>query len=180
MVRWDGERGARAVDRLRRVAREAAAQCRRAWLPEVSAVSDLDRLASLTGGPRAWPSRAARPRAWTGRWWRSGPRAGWDPDELAASARARWASGPTVLRAETAAVAAGTLLCALRSGLVATPCVTTLREAKLHREAGTPSRSERPLGPRCGARGRCQSCTCVTLAEPELEGRSVEMSGGAA
>ncbi len=37
VVRWTGERGTATVERLRRVAREAAAQCRRVWLPEVSA-----------------------------------------------------------------------------------------------------------------------------------------------
>ena len=35
VVRWTGTRGQATVERLRRVAREAAAQCRRVWLPEV-------------------------------------------------------------------------------------------------------------------------------------------------
>ncbi|HEY5096760.1 MAG TPA: RsmE family RNA methyltransferase, partial [Acidimicrobiales bacterium] len=46
VVRWDGERGPRAVVRLTRVAREAAAQARRAWLPEIAQVTTLDELAS--------------------------------------------------------------------------------------------------------------------------------------
>ena len=50
VVRWDGERGRRAVERLRRVAREAAAQSRRAYLPEVSR-SDLAALAEPPPGP---------------------------------------------------------------------------------------------------------------------------------
>jgi hypothetical protein len=45
-----------------------------------------------------------------------GPEGGWDPDERAGTATV--GLGPTVLRAETAAVAVGTLLCALRSGVV--------------------------------------------------------------
>ena len=45
-----------------------------------------------------------------------GPEGGWDPAE--GSGRPRVGLGPTVLRAETAAVAAGLLLCALREGLV--------------------------------------------------------------
>jgi hypothetical protein len=49
VVRWDGERGGRAVERLRRVAREAAAQCRRPWLPEIAAVTPLDGIAALVG-----------------------------------------------------------------------------------------------------------------------------------
>jgi len=36
IVRWRGERGARALDRWVATAREAAKQARRAWLPEVS------------------------------------------------------------------------------------------------------------------------------------------------
>ena len=48
-----------------------------------------------------------------------GPEGGWDDDELGLAA-GTVGLGPTVLRAETAAVAAGTVLCALRSGLVRT------------------------------------------------------------
>jgi 16S rRNA U1498 N3-methylase RsmE len=47
-----------------------------------------------------------------------GPEGGWDADELAA-AGSLLGLGPTVLRAETAAVAAGTLLCAFRAALIA-------------------------------------------------------------
>jgi RsmE family RNA methyltransferase len=51
-----------------------------------------------------------------------GPEGGWSASELVA-APATVGLGPTVLRAETAAVAAGALLVALRSGLVAPyPC----------------------------------------------------------
>jgi 16S rRNA (uracil1498-N3)-methyltransferase len=117
VVRWDGERGARAVARLTRVAREAAAQARRTWLPEIAQVTTLDELASsgLTlrlaqpGGaaPTLVPAVVA-----------VGPEGGWDPDELALSGEGV-GLGPTVLRAETAAVALGTLLCGLRSGLIA-------------------------------------------------------------
>ncbi len=35
VVRWNGERERSAMDRLRRVAAEAAAQCRRVWIPQV-------------------------------------------------------------------------------------------------------------------------------------------------
>jgi len=116
VVRWDGERGERAVARLTRVAREAAAQARRTWLPEVAQVTTLDQLASSgpalrlaqPGGavPTLDPAVVA-----------VGPEGGWDPDELALSSGGV-GLGPTVLRAETAAVAVGTLLCGLRSGLI--------------------------------------------------------------
>jgi 16S rRNA (uracil1498-N3)-methyltransferase len=46
-----------------------------------------------------------------------GPEGGWDDAELAAGLP-RVGLGPHVLRAETAAVVAGALLCALRAGTV--------------------------------------------------------------
>jgi 16S rRNA (uracil1498-N3)-methyltransferase len=117
VVRWEGDRGRRAVARLNRVAREAAAQCRRSWLPEVTEVTSLDHLASLVDGslrlaqPGGCRVSLAHPVVAVG------PEGGWDAGELD-----RFGSGvglgPTVLRAETAAVAVGTLLCALRSGAV--------------------------------------------------------------
>lgn len=116
VVRWEGERGGRAVAKLARVAREAAAQCRRTWLPEVEPVASLGDLVFLTGvepvlaRPGGTPPTLARPVVAVG------PEGGWDTDE-----EARFGPGvglgPTVLRAETAAVAVGTLLCGLRTGL---------------------------------------------------------------
>lgn len=117
VVRWDGERGVRALERLRRVAREAAAQCRRTWLPEVAPVTTLEDLSDLVGSP---PSLA---RFGGGRPTLDppviavGPEGGWDDDELARYG-AGVGLGPTVLRAESAAVAAGTVLCGIRSGVV--------------------------------------------------------------
>jgi 16S rRNA (uracil1498-N3)-methyltransferase len=117
VVRWAGPRGDRAVERLRRVAREAAAQCRRPWLPEVSPPTDLDALATGTGGPIRLAHPGGRRPSLEPPMLAVGPEGGWDPDELA-----RYGPGvglgPTVLRAETAAVAAGAVLCALRSGMV--------------------------------------------------------------
>ena len=118
VVRWQGdEREERATAKLTRVAREAAAQCRRTWLPEVGAVTTLDGLASVSGSlPRlARPGGAApsldHPIVAVG------PEGGWDPDELDRFGEGV-GLGPTVLRAETAAVAVGTLLCALRGGVI--------------------------------------------------------------
>ena len=117
VVRWEGERGDKQVERLRRVAREASAQSRRVWLPEVSAVSRLDALGEVAGGAPvlADPGGAApgrdRPVVAVG------PEGGWDDEERAAVTR-YVGLGPTVLRAETAAVVAGALLCALRCSVV--------------------------------------------------------------
>ena len=53
VVRWEGERAVRSVERLRRVAREAASQCRRARLPEIADVCRLEDLAGVAGAPVA-------------------------------------------------------------------------------------------------------------------------------
>ena len=116
VVRWHGERGGRSVDRLRRVAREASAQCRRPHLPEVTGVMDLEELAALVGTEPCLAQPGGGPPSLDRAVVAVGPEGGWDDDE-----KARWGPGiglgPTVLRSETAAVAAGTLLCALRGGV---------------------------------------------------------------
>ncbi|MGH9078988.1 MAG: RsmE family RNA methyltransferase [Acidimicrobiales bacterium] len=117
VVRWEGERGDRAVARLRRVAREAAAQCRRPWLPEVSTATALDALAARTGVPTCLAHPGGRVPSLDPPLLAVGPEGGWDPDELARHGPGV-GLGPHVLRAETAALAAGAVLCALRSGMV--------------------------------------------------------------
>jgi 16S rRNA (uracil1498-N3)-methyltransferase len=118
VVRWEGERGARAVERLRRVATEAAAQCRRPRLPVVTGVVTLDEVAALAGAPPVLAAPGGPPPELAHAVVAVGPEGGWSPDELE-SPYGRVGLGPTVLRAETAAVAAATLLCALRTGSVA-------------------------------------------------------------
>jgi len=49
VVRWDRAQADRAVERLRAIAREAAAQSRRARLPEVAAVAEFDALLTHPG-----------------------------------------------------------------------------------------------------------------------------------
>ncbi len=117
VVRWDGERGVKAVERLRRVAREASAQCRRPWLPEVTEVCRLDQVTDLVGAPLALADAGGTAPHLDRPVLAIGPEGGWDDDERAAFGPAV-GLGPTVLRAETAAVVAGTLLCALRAGVV--------------------------------------------------------------
>jgi len=51
VVRWEEDRAAKSVERLRRVVREAASQCRRARLPEVTDVCRLDEVAAAAGAP---------------------------------------------------------------------------------------------------------------------------------
>lgn len=119
VVRWSGARGRASVERLRRVAREAAAQSRRVWVPEVLdtvSFADLSELgepgevvlAQLSGDR---PTAAQRVVA-------VGPEGGWGAKELAAGLPTV-GFGLSVLRAETAAVTAGALLASLRTGTVA-------------------------------------------------------------
>ena len=119
VVRPKGERGEAMVARLRRVAREAAAQCRRVWLPNVTDLIGFADLPAL-GVPRSvalaqlsgpQPSRAHSVVA-------VGPEGGWSADELN-SGLPTVGFGLSVLRAETAAVMAGALLVSLRTGTVA-------------------------------------------------------------
>jgi 16S rRNA (uracil1498-N3)-methyltransferase len=111
VVRWQGERADRHVDRLRRIASEAAMQARRVWLPQI----DGPRPASegLAGAVVAEPGGRALCRADVAV--AVGPEGGWTAEELAL-APDRVALGPHVLRVETAAVVATTLMVAAREG----------------------------------------------------------------
>lgn len=115
IVRWDASKAAVAHDRLRKVAREAAAQSRSAWIPSVEPVTSWATVAALPGACRAdrggGPVSLAHPLVLVG------PEGGWDEDERATSLPVV-SLGGGVLRAETAAITAGVLLAALRSGLV--------------------------------------------------------------
>jgi 16S rRNA (uracil1498-N3)-methyltransferase len=119
VVRWEGERGKHAVEKLRRVAREAAAQCRRVWLPEVADVASFAELPGLSPNPGEVvlaqlsgdrPDAAQRVVA-------VGPEGGWSEAELG-SGLPTVGFGLSVLRAETAAVTAGALMMSLRTGTV--------------------------------------------------------------
>ena len=115
VVRWEGERADRQVERWRRIAREAAGQSRRVWLPDLTDLSDFDAAATLPGAALAEfggdAPDLAHPTVLIG------PEGGWTAGERSAGL-ARVGLGPTVLRAETAALAAASLLAALRAGTV--------------------------------------------------------------
>lgn len=130
VVRWTGDRRAHAVERLRKVAAEAAAQSRRVWLPEVTDIQTLAELAELTAlaGPGEPAGRAAVPAlalaqpggpplSATTTAVAVGPEGGWTPAEMGGGLPTV-GLGPNVLRAETAAVALAVLLTARRAGTV--------------------------------------------------------------
>jgi len=119
VVHWEGERARRAIERLRRVAREAAGQSRAPWLPELEGVLDLGTLAAaLAPVPLVLAHPGGDPPSVTMPALAVGPEGGWDDAELGSGGRPVVGLGPGILRAETAAVAGGLLLCALRNGLV--------------------------------------------------------------
>lgn len=115
VVRWEGERARRHLDRLGRVAREAAMQCGRVHLPEVEGVAGFAEVAGRPGvalaGAGGDPPSLSHPTVLVG------PEGGWTGEELARGLP-RVGLGPLVLRAETAAITAAALLTGLRSGLV--------------------------------------------------------------
>lgn len=113
--RWGSDRADHAIDRLRRIAAEAAAQCRRARLPVVEALQPLSALHGHPGLVMAdadGEDVAGIPAPPTGEWVLVvGPEGGLEPDELAfIGATARLRLGPHVLRAETAAIAGAAVL----------------------------------------------------------------------
>jgi 16S rRNA (uracil1498-N3)-methyltransferase len=119
VVRWDASRSDRHLERLKRVARSALMQSRQCWLPEIEIASGWRTLlagASPSGVALAQPGAPGVSREV--RTVLVGPEGGWSDDELA-DAPATVGLGAAVLRTETAAVAAGVLLSALRVGLVA-------------------------------------------------------------
>lgn len=116
VVRWDGAKAEHHRGRLERVAREAAVQCRRSRLPEVALLGGFAAAAALPGAclaePGGGPPTLEHPTVLIG------PEGGWAPEERG-HGLPLVGVGAHPLRAETAAVAAGVLLAALRAGLVA-------------------------------------------------------------
>lgn len=112
VVRWEGDRAAHHLTRLRRIAREAAMQSRRAWLPSVDGVLGLRDLPEA-----ALAHPGGRPPIVADAVLVCGPEGGWSDAELTED-RDHVGLGPQVLRAETAAVTAAALLAALRHGIV--------------------------------------------------------------
>jgi 16S rRNA (uracil1498-N3)-methyltransferase len=114
VVRWNGQATERALDRWRRIAREASGQARRVWLPEFEGPVPL---ASMAGPNAALAVPGAAPISSTVTTVLIGPEGGWNDDERGLGFD-EVTLAPQILRTETAAVAAGVLLEACRLGTV--------------------------------------------------------------
>ena len=118
VVRWDTDRADRHLDRFRRVAREAAMQSRRVWLPDVRPLASFVDVAGRRGAALVDVGGSVRPSLALNVLL-VGPEGGWS-DEERETAIPAVGLGPNVLRTETAAVAAARLWAALRAGILAT------------------------------------------------------------
>jgi 16S rRNA (uracil1498-N3)-methyltransferase len=113
---------AKRAERWRRIALQAAEQSRRATPPEISAPIKLQEAANLTGAMRIVLAESEQgtllrdvlaPHAGGEIVLAIGPEGGWAEDELQRFQNAGWISaslGPTILRAETAAIAAAAIV----------------------------------------------------------------------
>jgi 16S rRNA (uracil1498-N3)-methyltransferase len=157
VVRWTGARGRSTVERLRRVAREAAAQCRRVWLPEVSETVSFSELPSLGEPGEVVLAQLSGDRPTVAQHVVAvGPEGGWSTNELG-SGLPTVGFGLSVLRAETAAVTAGALMVSLRTG--------TVTAAQDQQAAAQDEQGPRPAEPgwaRRGAEGKGVSDRSVT------------------
>jgi 16S rRNA (uracil1498-N3)-methyltransferase len=109
VVRWSNE--AKQIEKLRLVAREAAMQSRRAWLPAVSGPVALRDVLAREGAAVADPDAPHALDAVS--LVIVGPEGGFDADEIPPTTT-RVSLGDTILRAETATLVAATLLVARR------------------------------------------------------------------
>jgi len=104
VVRWDAGRANKNLEKLRIVAREAAMQSRRVWLPKVSDVVTLAQLSdAFIADPTGEVLNASH------RSIAIGPEGGFTQDEISAG-KGVVSLGDTILRAETAAISAAVLM----------------------------------------------------------------------
>ena len=106
VVHWDGERLVRQMERLRRVARQAAMQSRCLWVPVIEPPVDISTVVDQAGVAVADPDGG--PLGDEVHTVVIGPEGGWSHTERGSSATVCLSS--QVLRVETAAVVAGVAL----------------------------------------------------------------------
>ena len=121
ITKWQAERGAKALGKWRATAREAAKQSRRAWLPDVTELSDAIALAKRASTAYAIVLEADAPARLHELQLPGsgeilllvGPEGGISPaerDSLREAGAIEARLGPTVLRTSTAGVAAAAIL----------------------------------------------------------------------
>jgi 16S rRNA (uracil1498-N3)-methyltransferase len=118
VVSWGPSRLTKQLERFARITRSAGAQSKRAWLPSLTGpvpfvtacAGEATALAAADGGPLDPSVRNVL----------IGPEGGWTETERRRLPQSV-CLGPQVLRAETAALVAATLLVLMRSRLVAPP-----------------------------------------------------------
>jgi len=110
VVRWTADRAEKQRDRLSKVAIAASLQSRRVWLPmlegPIPAASVLSEIAICEPGGRTLTAQDYQLGI--------GPEGGWSPSELALGSD-QVSLGPGILRVETAAVVAASVLSHLRA-----------------------------------------------------------------
>jgi 16S rRNA (uracil1498-N3)-methyltransferase len=107
VVKWDEGRAAKNEERLRKIAREAAMQSRRTWLPAIRSITSLEQVLAMPGVAIAEPGGSeinADHRIVV-----IGPEGGFAPEELTKTVPTV-SLGESILRAETAAIVAGALM----------------------------------------------------------------------
>ena len=116
VVRWDQDRSEKQIIRLGRIAREAAMQSRQVRIPLIENIQPIQTALQQSGAALAHFGGVAptlsNPTIFIG------PEGGWSQAEIDASSETVTLGG-SVLRSETAAIAAGTVLTMLRNGLLA-------------------------------------------------------------
>jgi len=108
VARWDDSKALKQGDRLVKIAREASMQSRRVWLPTVTPL----RAFAEFSPPAVLAHRGGGPLRSSHHTVLIGPEGGWGDSERGALEQVHLT--PTVLRAETAAIAAATLMTHLR------------------------------------------------------------------
>jgi 16S rRNA (uracil1498-N3)-methyltransferase len=112
VVRWDDKKFASNIERLSRIARGASMQSRRVFLPRITGPHSLSDVLSLPHSAIADPEGTSDVSSVSTIV--IGPEGGFDPDELVPESP-RVSLGQNILRAETAAIVAATLMVAHRA-----------------------------------------------------------------
>ena len=114
VVKWNTDKAERQLQRLLRIAREAAMQSRQVRIPEIKALRDV-RVAAADSGAALAHRTGSRPNLKQSVLY-IGPEGGWDDSELVDMSTTNL--GSSVLRSETAAITAAAALSLLREDLL--------------------------------------------------------------